>query len=203
MPADTKKKRPNNNSTTQAAVVIAALTALETGAAKTKVEAAALAGTSSTALSPARLAIVARNPLLRSMVRTDPLDISTEVTRDDGSKGRISLREALSQGATRVVAKMAELQAKVGEWTKEQRETFAQCEKWLAVCRSMGLFKDGEGPPLPADLAGAQHDEPQQGQEWWMQHTNTHEQPPGLLTVLPPSEPAPPEDQPTTHAGNV
>lgn len=203
MPAERKRRRANNNSTTQAAVVIAALEAIQTGEAKTKTDAAQQAGTSTAALKPSRLAAIARNPIFRSLIRTDPLDISTEVTRADGSKGRVSMREALSQGATRVVAKMAALQENIGEWTKEQRETFAQCEKWLGCCRAMGLFRDGEGPPLPADLMGAGAAEPEHGQEWWMQDTTRHEQPPGLLTVLPPSEPAPVEDQATKHAGNV
>lgn len=203
MPPPTRSKRANNNSTTQAASVIAALTALEQGEAKTKKDAAAAAGTSTTALKPSRLATIARNPILRALIRTDPLDISAEISRADGSKARVSMREVLSQGATRVVQKMADLQAKVGDWTKAERETFQQCEKWLSTCRAMGLFRDGEGPPLPADLMNGGAAEPESSIEWWLQDTTRHDQPPGLLTVLPASKGEAPEDEGTKHAGNV
>lgn len=201
MPGQPKKRKAGQNSTTQTAVVIAALTALQDGDAKTKKEAAAQAGTSVSALTPASLARVAKNPLFRAFLKTHALDISSEITRADGSKARVSMREALSQGATRCVAKMADLQAKVGDWTPLERETFRQCEKWLMCCKAMGLFRDADSTPLPADLANNQ--EPQTGGEWWMQDTTRHEQPPGLLTVLPREGEIPSQAQPVTTAGNV
>ena len=51
------------------------------------------------------------------------------------------------------------------------------------------------------DLAG--HEGPEVGGEWWMQDTTRHEQPPGLLTVLPANGESSPECEPVTMDGNV
>ena len=196
MPRGRPPGSKGSNSTTQTAVTIAALLAMQDGTHKTKKAAAEAAGTSPSALKPAQLARTATNPLFRRLLRSDPLDITAE---HEGK--RVSMREAMSKGAEKCVEVLARCSKKVGDMDKVEREAFAQADKWLKLCKELGLFREGEGPALPGDLAG--HEGPEVGGEWWMQDTTRHEQPPGLLTVLPANGESSPECEPVTMDGNV
>jgi hypothetical protein len=189
------------NTVTHAAKVVAALHALQSGKADSKRVAAEQAGISTTALTPQVLANTSRNPLLRSLIRCDPLDITADV---DGK--RVSMREALSKGAESSVRTLARLSQRNGELTKAEQEQVRQCKTWLDLCRNMGMFREMDAPTLPGELAGvAQADEdddsPEIGSvEWYLMDTSRHAQPDGLR-VIPDASAIPLQDQGITQSG--
>jgi hypothetical protein len=195
---ETMKRR---NSVTHAAQVVAALHAIQSGEAKSKTEAAAQAGIGTTALTPGILANTAKNPIIRQLVKTDPLDITAEV---DGK--RVSMREALAKGAESSVRTLATLAERNGQLSKAEQEQVRQCKTWLDLCRTMGMFREMDAPALPGELQairGENDDGPDHGSvEWYLLHGNTHEQPAGLMRVLPaPGETL--EDQAVAKTGKV
>lgn len=189
------------NTITHAASVVAALHSIQTGDSLSKTEAARKTGISENALKPAQLANTARNPLLRSLVRTDPLDITAEF---EGK--RVSMREALSRGAESSVATLASLAKKVGKLDKAETEQLRQCKMWLDLSRQMGMFRDMDAPALPGELAAIQNEDddhsPDEGSvDWYLMHGNTHAQPPGLLRVIPSTDPIPSQPEGDAKTG--
>lgn len=146
-------RRPGKHPQTHLAQVITGMMAMAEGKAVNKGQAAQMAGTSPTSLRPVRLAaLAARSPALQSLLRTDALEITAEITREDGSKRRVSMRDALSTGAENCVRILGELAPRVGSLTKEEERRYGQASRWLAMCRQMGLFGDNEGATLPSEL---------------------------------------------------
>lgn len=192
-----------NNSHAHAAAVAGSLLALQNGTAKTKRDAAAANGTNTAALKPSRLSALAMaNPQIRALFRSDALEITAEIEREDGSKARVSMREALSRGAEKCVANLARLSKDVGTLDKAGREVLAQSERWLRMCRDMGLFRSDQGPALPGELAGT--DPPNTASvEWWLADMRKNGQSPGLLTVLPEPEGKTLETEEQAPASNV
>lgn len=189
------------NTTTHAAQVVAALHAMGSGEAKSKTEAAQQAGISTSALKPSILANTSKNPLLRSLVRTDPLDITAEI---DGK--RVSMREALAKGAESSVRTLATLAERNGQLSKTEQEQVRQCKTWLDLCRTLGMFREMDAQPLPGELQAIRaedDDGPDQGSvEWYLLHANTHEQPPGGMRVLP-ADTIPSQTEDVANAGKV
>lgn len=194
-------RKPNSHA--HAAQVTAAMLALQDGLTTSKRAAAAKGGTSPSSLRPAQLgALAAANPAVRRLFKTEALDITAEVEREDGSKARVSMREALSRGAEKCVANLARLSKDVGTLDKAGREVLAQSERWLRMCRDMGLFRSDQGPALPGELAGT--DPPNTASvEWWLADMRKNGQSPGLLTVVPDPEGKTLETERATDAGNV
>lgn len=188
--------RTHRNTVTHAAGVVAALHAMQSGEAANKTEAAQKAGIHPGSLQPGALARVSRNPLMRSLVKTDPLDITAEI---EGK--RVSMREALSKGAESAVRTLGTLAPRLGTLNKAETEQVRQCKMWLDLARNMGLFREMDAPTLPGELSGLINGDEEHGPdegsvEWYLLHGNTHAQPPGLLTVVPSTNPIPsqPED---------
>lgn len=181
-------RRHSSQGIAQVAGVAAALIALQNGTARSKAHAAELTGTPRNALKPAALAtLTARSPALASLARTNPLEITAEVAGEDGSKRRISMREALSTGAERCVAIMAELGPKVGKMSKEEERSYLQAARWLQMCRTIGLFGENEGASLPSEL---RHDPPARTDtpEHWQQSAQLDSISARMLTVIPEPE---------------
>lgn len=170
------------------AAVAASLIALESGKARNKTHAAEIGGTHQTALCPTRLAqLAATSPIIAAVMRQNPLEITAEISREDGSKKRVSMREALSTGAERCVAIMAELGPLVGKMTKEQERSYLQAARWLQMCRTIGLFGENEGASLPSEL---RHEPPPRTDtpEHWQQSAQLDTISARMITVIPEPE---------------
>jgi hypothetical protein len=175
---------------------------LHSGKAGSKKDAAALAGTHQTSLKPQRLsALIAANPALSGLIRSSPLDLTADVTRD-GKTCRVSMREALSEGATNCVRVIAELAPLIGKLTKEQERTYQQASRWLTMCKQIGLFGDNEGATLPGEL---QHlgETTTKGVEWWRAHHNRQDMGARMITVIPSPSENPVEAEGQASAGKV
>lgn len=145
-------KGKRNGTLAQGIAVQLALAMMSTGKARSKTEAAELAGVSVEALKPARLAQFAtRNPVGKSLslahARPDLLEITTEV---DGKA--VSAREALSGGVAASIKVLQRYGKRLGKLTKAQRLHVNDAKRWLEMSRSCGLFAPSAPLALPAEL---------------------------------------------------
>lgn len=187
----------------QLSQVVTGLLAIQNGTARNQAQAAQMAGTQRKSLQPKALAALARtNPAMLAFVRLNPLEITAEVTGEGGSKRRVTMREALSTGATRCVAIMADLSPRIGDLTKEEERKYNQAARWLLMCRQIGLFGENEGAQLPGELREPAPD-PTGSVQWFQQQATTGDLTGQMLTVLGDKGRNPVEDQRPPQTGNV
>lgn len=188
MPA-TARRRPTTNPQAQLAQAVSGLLAIQEGKAKSRHHAAEIAGLSHSSLRTTRIAALKQKfPALAGIARTSPLEITAEIKGEGTSKRRVSMREALSAGAERCVAIMAELGPKVGHMTKEEERSYLQAARWLQMCRTIGLFGENEGAALPSEL---RYEQPERTDtpEHWTKPEQMERITARMITVIPEPEP--------------
>ncbi len=138
------------------AAVQLALCMLSDGRAKSKTQAAQLAGIDQTSLRPQNLArFAARNPIGRQLSQISPQLL--EITAEVGGK-RISTRTALSSGVESAIQILAKLGPRLAKLTKTEDARFQRAKRWLELSRSCGLFAAPAPLALPSELGQATPD---------------------------------------------
>lgn len=132
------------------AAIQLALCMLSDGRAKSKAQAAHMAGIDETALKPQSLArFAARNPIGRQLSQIAPQLL--EITAEVGGK-RVSARTALSTGVESAIGILAKCGPRLSKMTKRERERFQDAKRWLELARSCGLFAVPSAAALPSEL---------------------------------------------------
>ena len=127
---------------------------LSSGKAKSKAEAAAMAGIKAQNLTPSALRRFAdANPVGRKLAAGQPnlnfLDITAEVAGK-----RVSARDALSSGIEASIRVIAKHGPRIGKLTKAQRAHLLDAKRMIDLARTSGLFAPVAQANLPSELGG-------------------------------------------------
>lgn len=159
-------RSPKRDCPQKVAAVLDALELLSSGRAKNKLEACAMAGLPPSALSPEQLNILFRTaPEFKQTSEVSLLDIL-----HDGNGTPESVRQSLSRGVVAAAAVLGRSAARVGELTKDERESLKQARDWLTLCREAGLWQADKITALPGELwdSGANHELDLLGVDKWL-----------------------------------
>jgi hypothetical protein len=125
-----------------------ALELLSSGRAKSKAEAASIAGISVGTLSPQSLSVLfASAPEFAQTNEVGLLDIV-----HDGNGQAESVRQSLSRGVVAAAGVLGRVAGRVGSLDRDDKEALKQARDWLSLCRESGLWAANNGPALPGEL---------------------------------------------------
>lgn len=145
-------KRPRAGPLQHGLAVQLALAMLSTGKAKTKAEAAAMAGIGPQNLTPSCLRKFAdANPVGRKLAAAQPNLNFLDITADVAGK-RVSARDALSSSIEASIRVIAKHGPRIGRLTKAQRAHLLDAKRMIDLARTSGLFSPIPQANLPSEL---------------------------------------------------